>query len=139
MTYVILLVRAYTHGWLGHNTPTASQHNIFDSGGGKKNPYFFLHVLLAGIRTSGPLDLESDALYQLSTPTPSNLNISRVQLLGTPPQAVARACCSCPQPALPRPVSASLTCSAHDRAIYTPFAHSAFLYSAADVFAATGG
>ena len=52
--HVIILVRAYTHGALG--TPTASQHNIFDSEKPKK--------ILCCRRdlNLGPLDLKSDAL-----------------------------------------------------------------------------
>ena len=41
-TYMVVRMRAYTH-WGGWGTPTASQHNLFDS----ENPTVFL-VLLAG-------------------------------------------------------------------------------------------
>ena len=58
--HVIILVRAYTHGALG--TPTASQHNIFDS---EKLTNF--SCAPDGIRTS-VLWISSPTLYQLSHP-----------------------------------------------------------------------
>ena len=64
-SYVIILVRAYTHtGGLG--TQTASQHNIFYV---EKLTNF--SCAPDGIQNLGPLDLESDTLYQFShTPSP---------------------------------------------------------------------
>ena len=63
---MVLRMRAYqsVHTGVGHTTPTASQHNLFDSE--KLNVFL---VLLKEIRTLDLLDLQSNALALTTEPT----------------------------------------------------------------------
>ena len=125
--YVILPMRAFTHGGLG--TPT-SQRNILIRRRKKKITFFF-NCVPSGVRTSG-LWISSPTLYQSSHPAtlppghPATPQDSTLTLTSSPRWGTADAEMNDPlvrgSPWLPK-VSSAEACSYHNIALHAaPFA-----------------
>ena len=71
-----MCVRDYSYACVGGGggvgTPTARQHNIFDSGGGKLSQLFLVHLTGFESRVFGSV---SPTLYQLSHPVTPIISI----------------------------------------------------------------